>query len=260
MGAVSQLSLDARSILHVGAERFFLLELDEKGSYTHTSHSSSCAAGTGSFLDQQALRLNLKDTAHLSDMALQNHSAIPDIAARCSVFAKTDLIHAQQKGYSLEAICDSLCKGLADNIADTLFNKSAPGSPILMTGGVSMNRSVVGHLQRIIGKEIAVHPLSHHMPVLGAAFLLLREISGGRTMPAVDMGKILAEQGEKEYFFEALEVEDNSSGDQNRVSWKDYKPLIANHGGLVQVDIYRNLSEEEEKFYLGIVRNLFQNI
>ncbi len=169
----------ARSILHVGAERFFLAELDAEGRYLQTSHSSSCAAGTGSFLDQQALRLNLKDTAHLSDMALNNSSSIPDIAARCSVFAKTDLIHAQQKGYSLEAICDSLCKGLADNIADTLFNKSTPESPILMTGGVSRNRSVVRHLQRIMGKEITIHPQSHHFPAIGAAYLLLAEIESG---------------------------------------------------------------------------------
>ena len=252
MGAVSQLGLNVRSVLHVGAERFFLMELDEKGNYSQTSHSSSCAAGTGSFLDQQALRLNLEDTAHLSDMALKNHSAIPDIAARCSVFAKTDLIHAQQKGYSLEAICDSLCKGLADNIADTLFNKSAPVSPILMTGGVSMNRSVVGHLQRIIGKEIEVHPLSPHLPVLGAAHLLLKEIMGGRTMPVMDMGKILAEQGEKVYFFEPLEVNELTLGDQESVSRSDYKPVVARHGGLVQVDLYQNPADGNRKFYLGI--------
>lgn len=252
MAAVSQLGLEARSVLHVGAERFFLMELDEKGSYSQTSHSSSCAAGTGSFLDQQALRLNLKDTAHLSDMALQNHSDIPDIAARCSVFAKTDLIHAQQKGYHLEAICDSLCKGLADNIADTLFNKSAPVSPILMTGGVSMNRSVAGHLKEIIGKEIAVHPLSHHLPVIGAASLLLKELSEGRTMPAVDMGKILAEQGEKEYFFEALELKENASNDRGIESRRDYKPKTAKHGGSIQVDFYEALSGKDLRFYLGI--------
>ena len=210
MGAISELGLKARSILHVGAERFFLMELDEKGSYSHTSHSSSCAAGTGSFLDQQALRLNLENTAHLSEMALRNQSTIPDIAARCSVFAKTDLIHAQQKGYNLEAICDSLCKGLADNIADTLFNKSFPVSPILMTGGVSMNRSVVGHLQRIIGKEIGTHPLSPQLPVLGAAHLLRKEILAGRSMPVMDMGKILAEQGEKVYYFEPLVAKEDA--------------------------------------------------
>ena len=159
MEAAKFLELHPRSLLHVGAERFYLAELDSQGNYLQTSHSSSCAAGTGAFLDQQAVRLKLNDTAHLSDMALQNSSPIPDIAARCSVFAKTDLIHAQQKGYGLEAICDSLCKGLADNIADTLFNKTIPESPIYMSGGVSKNQSVVRHLQRIMGKEITVHPL-----------------------------------------------------------------------------------------------------
>ena len=68
-----------------------------------------------------------------------------------------------------------------------------------MTGGVSMNRSVAGHLRRIIGKDIEVHPLSPYLPVLGAAHLLLKEIQEGRNMPPVDFSKILAEQGEKDY-------------------------------------------------------------
>ncbi|HDS08179.1 MAG TPA: CoA activase, partial [Bacteroides sp.] len=96
--AVSRHESGIRSILHVGAERFFLIELDENGNYLKTSHSSSCAAGTGSFLDQQAARLRLNDASQISEMALQNRSPVPDIAARCAVFAKTDLIHAQQKG------------------------------------------------------------------------------------------------------------------------------------------------------------------
>ena len=252
MGAISQLKLRARSILHVGAEKFFLVELDENGNYSQTNHSSSCAAGTGSFLDQQALRLNLKDTAALSDLALQNHAAIPDIAARCSVFAKTDLIHAQQKGYGLEAICDSLCKGLADNISDTLFNKSLPESPILMSGGVSMNRAVVGHLQRIIGENIELHPLSLHLPVLGAAHLLLNEIQSGRSMPPMDMAKILAEQGEKEYFYEALAQHEPAPGITGSIIHRDYIPVIARHDERIQVDIYGDLAETDHCFYLGI--------
>jgi len=204
MEAASQLDLHARSILHVGAERFYLVEMDPEGNYLQTSQSSSCAAGTGSFLDQQALRLNLKDTGHLSDMALKNSSVIPDIAARCSVFAKTDLIHAQQKGYGLEAICDSLCKGLSDNISDTLFNKSVPESPIYMSGGVSRNQSVVRHLQRIIGKEILIHPLSEHWPALGAAHLLQKELKAGKKAVSVDLSRLLGEQEILEYFFKRL--------------------------------------------------------
>ena len=49
----------------------------------------------------------------------------PKIASRCSVFAKTDLCHAQQAGYSLAEICNGLCLGLARNIADTIAGMDA---------------------------------------------------------------------------------------------------------------------------------------
>ena len=128
IAAAKKLCPQAGSILWVGAEKFMLIEFDSQGNYKQTLTNSSCAAGTGSFLDQQAGRLNLSGIEELSDAALRNSDEIPDIASRCSVFAKTDLIHAQQKGYSLEAICDSLCKGLAKNIVDTLFCKEFQGN------------------------------------------------------------------------------------------------------------------------------------
>lgn len=252
MEAMISRNLPARSILHVGAERFFLIELDDSGNYLQTSHSSSCAAGTGSFLDQQAVRLNLEDTSHLSDMALKNSSPIPDIAARCSVFAKTDLIHAQQKGYGLDAICDSLCKGLADNISDTLFNKVIPESPIFMTGGVSKNRSVVRHLQRIIGKEIEIHQHSHLFPALGAASLLLRDIRSGLKIASFDPEQLVQEKGDPEYFYEPLLVSHKRSKDNIIKEHFVYSPSISDHTAGVQVDIFNESFMGNPHFYLGI--------
>jgi predicted CoA-substrate-specific enzyme activase len=251
MKAVSVLDLQPRSILHVGAERFFLIELDREGGYLQTSHSSSCAAGTGSFLDQQALRLKLKDTAHLSEMALQNNSPVPDIAARCSVFAKTDLIHAQQKGFGLEAICDSLCKGLADNIADTLFNKTIPEAPIIMSGGVSKNRSVVSHLQRIIGKEITIHPQSHLMPALGAATLLLEDENRDRTSP-ITLDQILAPAETLTYFYEPLISTAPVTEDVSLSEQYLFTPARSDHTVNVQVDLYTELREGSISCFLGI--------
>lgn len=256
--AASYLDLKARSILHVGAERFYLVELDKQGQYLQTSHSSSCAAGTGSFLDQQALRLNLKDTAHLSDMALKNSSPIPDIAARCSVFAKTDLIHAQQKGYGLEAICDSLCKGLADNIADTLFNKAIPESPIHMSGGVSRNRSVVRHLQRIIGKEIKVHPLAQHFPAIGAARLLWKDLAENpdlpenKELPGINLTDLVVDHGKLDYFYEALQVPETNPQDIHIEEQYSYTPSICDHTGKILVDRLNVAGKEDMEFHLGI--------
>ncbi|MFH1296301.1 MAG: BadF/BadG/BcrA/BcrD ATPase family protein [Bacteroidota bacterium] len=99
--ATKTLCRQANSLLLVGAEKFMLIQFDEKGSFESVRANSSCAAGTGSFLDQQAFRLNLSGIEELCVTALRNTGPIPDIASRCSVFAKTDLIHAQQRGFSL---------------------------------------------------------------------------------------------------------------------------------------------------------------
>ena len=89
----------AGSILIIGGEKFSLVRFDEYGEYLNYRSNTSCAAGTGSFLDQQAKRLNLKGIEEFSEISFRNTGEIPKIASRCSVFAKTDLIHAQQEGF-----------------------------------------------------------------------------------------------------------------------------------------------------------------
>ena len=91
---------DVRTILNVGGERFYLVRLGEDGGYLGSRGSTSCAAGTGAFLDQQARRLSLAGASELSRRALTNTAPRPRIASRCAVFAKTDLIHAQQEGHA----------------------------------------------------------------------------------------------------------------------------------------------------------------
>ncbi len=139
IAAVRQLCRDAASVLHIGAEKFMLIKFDAGGNYQSTKINTSCAAGTGSFLDQQVDRLNLTGIEELCERALKNTEEIPVIASRCAVFSNTDIIHAQQRGYSVSAICTSLCKGLAENINNTVFNIEPPVLPILITGGVSKN-------------------------------------------------------------------------------------------------------------------------
>jgi hypothetical protein len=122
MAAVRHFYSRVRSIVIIGAEKFGLIQLDRQGNYRTFRANTGCAAGTGSFLDQQALRLKLENAAQLSVLAQTNTGAIPKIASRCAVFAKTDLAHAQQEGYLLEEICDGLCFGLAKNVVDVLFS------------------------------------------------------------------------------------------------------------------------------------------
>ncbi|MBU8913129.1 MAG: hypothetical protein KOO61_03840, partial [Spirochaetales bacterium] len=130
---------DNQLLLIIGGERFALIQFDGDGHYQSSRGNSSCAAGTGGFLDQQSQRLGLRDAGELGKLASENTGGRPKVASRCAVFAKTDLIHAQQEGYSLPEICDGLCHGLARNLVDAVITGTPPAGGLTIAGGVALN-------------------------------------------------------------------------------------------------------------------------
>ncbi len=175
--AAKFLHKNVSAILIVGGEKFGLIAFDDEGNYQSFIKNTSCAAGTGSFLDQQAKRLNLESAEELSSVAFNNKKPFPKIASRCAVFAKTDLIHAQQEGYTFEEISDGLCHGLAKNIVDTLFSKAHIEKDLIFCGGVSKNKTVLKHIADLIGVTPVTDDYSHLYGALGAAIGLCDNIA-----------------------------------------------------------------------------------
>ncbi|MCD6446585.1 MAG: CoA activase [Candidatus Marinimicrobia bacterium] len=240
----------ARSILHVGGEKFSLIRFDQNNNYQSLRSNTSCAAGTGGFLDQQAKRLSLKDSAELSKKALSNKGETPKIASRCSVFAKTDIIHRQQEGYSLEEICDGLCRGLANNIADTLNLGDAGLSPMVFTGGVAQNQAVVKHLENITASDILVHKHAHLFSAIGAAQLLLDD-PDFKKLSFTSSDLLVVPSEEKKYFYEPLELKLSDYPDFDGLEHYDFP--VSTGGTPVEIDIYqfpgKNASSE---VYMGL--------
>ena len=242
------------AILLVGGEKFGLIRFDADGHYRGYKANTSCAAGTGSFLDQQAQRLKLADSAALSDLAGRNTADVPKIASRCAVFAKTDLIHAQQEGYSLEAICDGLCHGLAKNIFDTLFAGDPPLDPILFTGGVARNSAVVAHLQRLLGRPLRIHRQAHLFGALGAA-LMLREarpsFKRGQWRSARDL--LGPTQAPKAYHYGPLTLQLSDYPDFSDHEHYLFSPEPSSPHQVVEVDLYAEMpSDSVQCAYLGV--------
>lgn len=69
-----------------------------------------CAGGTGSFIDQMATLLHI-DTGELNELA-KNHTTIYPIAARCGVFAKTDVQPLMNEGVAREDIAASVLQAV----------------------------------------------------------------------------------------------------------------------------------------------------
>jgi predicted CoA-substrate-specific enzyme activase len=130
---------DIKSVFEIGGENSKYLGL-EKGLITDYEANGSCAAGTGSFLDQQASRLKYQ-VEEVGEVAL-NTQKTAIIAGRCSVFAKSDMIHAQQKGYSPSEILKGLCRSIALNYKSNLLKGKDISVPVAFVGGVALNKAV----------------------------------------------------------------------------------------------------------------------
>lgn len=227
---------EARAILHVGAEKFQLIRFDADGHFMFSATNTSCAAGTGSFLDQQALRLGLTDMGEFCRTALRHTGEIPDIASRCAVFAKTDLIHAQQSGFSLPAICNSLCRGLAKNIADTLDDDETIHPPVIFTGGVALNRVVALYLEQMLGTGLVIHPYAHLFGAIGAALQLQGNDHGGRMQGVTTLGSLFATTDERKvYVHPPLEWHGREEAGSNTST---YSPARSGHDRPVEMHLY----------------------
>jgi predicted CoA-substrate-specific enzyme activase len=230
------------AILVVGGEAFGLIAFDEKSHYRSFKTNTSCAAGTGSFLDQQARRLNLQNTKSLSEKAYSNRKSVPKIASRCAVFAKTDLVHAQQEGYTLEQICDGLCYGLARNIVDTLSLDRELNNPIIFTGGVSKNRAVVKHIKSLTGKDVIVDNTGIY-GAIGAAFLLANEWHDEDFVGVKSVGDMLAfGTVQKKYFHDPLKLTLSHYPEFGGVEQYEYTVRDTGISYPVEVDIYETLT------------------
>ena len=108
---------DVQTILEIGGQDSKIIILRD-GIVTDFAMNTVCAAGTGSFLDQQAGRLNVP-IEEFGDIALRSKSPAR-IAGRCGVFAESDLIHKQQLGYSVEDLLYGLCQALVRNYLSNL--------------------------------------------------------------------------------------------------------------------------------------------
>lgn len=167
---------DVRTVIDIGGQDSKLI-LIRDGVVVDFAMNSVCAAGTGSFLEQQAYRLGIP-VEELGQRALRSSNPVR-IAGRCTVFAESDMIHKQQMGFPLDDILYGLCQALVRNYLNNLALGKTIEPPVVFQGGVAANAGVVRAFREALGTEILVPPHHEVMGALGAA-LLAREWSDGR--------------------------------------------------------------------------------
>ncbi len=164
-----------RTILEIGGQDSKII-LIKNGIITNYAMNTLCAAGTGSFLSSQAKRLGI-DVEEFGDYALKSKNPVK-IAARCTVFAESDLVHKAQVGYPKEDIIAGLCKSVVLNYLNNVGKGKKIIPPIIFQGGVSKNKGVVKYFKEILKEDIIVDENSHLMGAIGIAVLARRNKTG----------------------------------------------------------------------------------
>ncbi|MBI5342753.1 MAG: hypothetical protein HZB63_05480 [Deltaproteobacteria bacterium] len=173
--AVAATHPDVRTIFEMGGENAKAIRLEPGGNgeavrIKDYDTNGDCAAGTGSFIDQQANRMRLS-VEEIGDRVARAATSAR-IAGRCSVFAKSDMIHAQQKGCSPEEILKGLCEAVARNFKSSINKGKDPVPKVVLAGGLFANQGVVRAIQDMFGfgpGDVVVPRGFAHLGAIGAA-------------------------------------------------------------------------------------------
>ncbi len=193
---------DVRTIISMGGQDSSLFQIHHRNGQWELAHfktNGPCASGTGSFIDQQAERLatalyeKKKEISQdqidgiLADfIQLGLKSTHPaNVACRCTVFTKSDMIHLQNKGEKLQNIIHGLHLGNARNFISTIVSNQQVEEPIAFVGGLSLNALQVRAFRRYF-PNLTVPPLNTSTGALGAALKALasQRADGLRLVPA----------------------------------------------------------------------------
>jgi predicted CoA-substrate-specific enzyme activase len=168
---------EARTVIEIGGEDSKLIILEKNPENGHSrlvdfEMNSICAAGTGSFLDQQARRIGVPIENEFGAMALKSVDP-PRIAGRCSVFAKSDMIHHQQIATPLHDIVAGLCFALARNFRSNVARSKEIKKPVVFSGGVAANTGMIRAFREtlnLIDGDLIIPQHHSAMGAIGAVY------------------------------------------------------------------------------------------
>jgi len=183
---------DARTIIGMGGQNTAIFQIVHHNGTWELEYFNSngpCASGTGSFIDQQAQRIATSLYTEEVDISQKHIDSIlsdfirlglesknpANVACRCTVFTKTDMIHLQNRGERLDDIIYGLHVGNARNYMGTIVSSRTLYDPVIFIGGLSKNEIQMKALK----KYLPTLTVPEHSTTLGALGVALQALETG---------------------------------------------------------------------------------
>lgn len=158
---------DVDTVLEIGGQDSKFISVKD-GAIADFAMNKVCAAGTGSFLEEQARDLGVDVKGEFAARAFAA-SAPPDLGSRCTVFMETEVVSALGAGESVDGVCAGLALSIVRNYLEKVAGRRRLGEKIVFQGGVASNRAVVAAFESVLGRPVTVHPFNRISGAVGAA-------------------------------------------------------------------------------------------
>ena len=177
--AAVELDPQVDTILEIGGQDSKYIRTQD-GVVVDFEMNKVCAAGTGSFLEEQAGRLGMAIEEEFGRLALEARQPVR-LGERCSVFMGSDVGHHQARGAAREDIAAGLCYSIVDNYLQRVVRGKKIGQRVFFQGGVAFNEGVRAAFGKVLGREVVVPPNHEVSGAIGCALAARDEGGGGAT-------------------------------------------------------------------------------
>ena len=169
MHVCKQMGMDpVDTIFEIGGQDSKFIRID-KGVVVDFTMNEACAAGTGSFLEEQAEKLGISIKEEFAELALASASPAR-LGERCTVFMERDVTGLMHKGAEVGDLAAGLAYSVALNYLNRVVRGRKIGKVIFFQGGTAYNDAVAAAFSQFLGKQIIVPP---HNGVIGAIGMAL---------------------------------------------------------------------------------------
>jgi predicted CoA-substrate-specific enzyme activase len=164
------------TIFEIGGQDAKFISMDN-GVVTDFAMNDACAAGTGSFLEEQADMLGISIRDEFAKLAL-TAPAPARLGEFCTVATGNTLNARIQTGETMPNLLAGLACAVARNYVNLVVRRRPIGKVIYFQGGTASNRAVAAAFAGLLGRKIIVPP---HNRVIGAIGVALIALEWSRT-------------------------------------------------------------------------------
>lgn len=178
------------SVVEIGGQDAKFIQIAD-GQIVESDMNKACSAGTGSFLEEQAIFYGVDEISEFTRLARESSSP-PELGQMCTVFVAETAAEAHAQGYSVSDLFAGFQYSVIHNYLNRVMGQRTFGERIFFQGKPASGESLAWTLAAVSGREVVVPPNPGAMGAWGVGIWAREELAELLSSAApLDLGAML---------------------------------------------------------------------